>query len=50
MEAILHDKVQIAEAVYVTVIQFDDTPKGYEEFDRGAARKYVLDPHGVLHA
>jgi glutathione-independent formaldehyde dehydrogenase len=50
MEAILHDKVQIAKAVNVTVIKLDDAPKGYEEFDRRAARKYVLDPHGMLHA
>lgn len=26
----------------------DDAPRGYHEFDEGAARKYVLDPHGML--
>ncbi|MGH8659166.1 MAG: hypothetical protein ACREV4_12020, partial [Gammaproteobacteria bacterium] len=26
----------------------DDAPKGYADFDKGAARKFVLDPHGML--
>ena len=25
-------------------------PKGYANFDKGAARKFVLDPHGMLKA
>lgn len=45
MQAILHDKVQIAKAVNVTVISLDDAPKGYKDFDKGAARKFVIDPH-----
>jgi len=48
MMAILHDKVQIAKNVNATPITLDQAPRGYEEFDKGAARKYVLDPHGVL--
>ncbi len=48
MMAILHDKVQIADAVNATVITLDEAPKGYEDFDKGAAKKYVLDPHGLL--
>ncbi|MBB2910513.1 glutathione-independent formaldehyde dehydrogenase [Streptosporangium becharense] len=48
MMAILHDRVQIAKAVNATPIPLDRAPQGYEEFDRGAARKYVLDPHGLL--
>jgi glutathione-independent formaldehyde dehydrogenase len=47
MMAILHDKAHIADAVNATVIGLDDAPRGYQEFDRGAARKYVIDPHGV---
>src|SRR6202045_4210924 len=50
MEAILHDKVQIAKAVNVTVITLDDGPKGYVDFDKGAAKKFVLDPPGLLTA
>jgi glutathione-independent formaldehyde dehydrogenase len=46
--AILHDKVQIAKAVNATVIPLEDAPRGYAEFDQGASRKYVLNPHGVL--
>ncbi|MFC3735025.1 formaldehyde dehydrogenase, glutathione-independent [Actinoplanes nipponensis] len=48
MMAILHDRVQIARNVNATPIPLDDAPRGYEEFDRGAARKYVLDPHGMI--
>jgi len=48
MMAILHDKVQIARAVNATVITLDEAPKGYQEFDRGAARKYVIDPHNLI--
>jgi glutathione-independent formaldehyde dehydrogenase len=48
MQAILHDKVQIAKAVNATVITLDDAPKGYQDFDKGAAKKFVLDPHGLV--
>src|SRR5215831_4300134 len=41
MNAILHDKIQIAKAVNVTVIRLDDAAQGYKDFDKGAARKYV---------
>jgi glutathione-independent formaldehyde dehydrogenase len=48
MQAILYDKIQIANAVNVTVITLDDAPKGYKDFDKGAARKFVLDPHKMI--
>ena len=50
MMAILHDKVQIAKAVNATVITLDDAPDGYKDFDKGAAKKYILDPHGLIGA
>ncbi len=50
MQAILHDKIQIAKAVNVTVVKLDDAPKGYVDFDKGAAKKFVLDPHSLLAA
>jgi len=50
MMAILHDKVQIAKAVNATVISLDEAPASYQEFDRGAAKKYVIDPHGTVAA
>jgi glutathione-independent formaldehyde dehydrogenase len=49
MQAILYDKIQIAKAVNATVISLDDAPKGYQDFDRGAAKKFVIDPHGMVH-
>ncbi|MFF0141441.1 formaldehyde dehydrogenase, glutathione-independent [Streptomyces sp. NPDC005227] len=48
MKAILHERVHIAKAVNATVISLDDAPRGYAEFDQGASRKYVIDPHGAL--
>ena len=47
-EAILHDRVPIARNVNATVIPLDDAPDGYQEFDAGAPKKFVLDPHGML--
>lgn len=50
MQCILHDKIQIAKAVNVTTISLDEAPQGYKDFDQGAARKYVIDPHGMVAA
>ena len=50
MMAILHDKVKIADAVNATVISLDDAPQGYIDFDKGAAKKFILDPHGLVAA
>jgi glutathione-independent formaldehyde dehydrogenase len=48
MMAILHDKVHIAENVNAKAIPLEEAPKGYAEFDAGAATKYVLNPNGYL--
>jgi glutathione-independent formaldehyde dehydrogenase len=48
MMAILHEKTRPAKAVNVTTISLDDAPKGYKDFDKGAAKKFVIDPHGML--
>lgn len=48
MRAILHDKVSIAKNVNAKAISLDDAPRGYAEFDAGAATKYVLNPNGYL--
>jgi glutathione-independent formaldehyde dehydrogenase len=50
MMSILHDKAHIAEAVNATVISLDEAPQGYKDFDKGAAKKYVLNPHGMIPA
>jgi glutathione-independent formaldehyde dehydrogenase len=50
MMSILHDKAQIAKAVNATVISLDDAPRGYQEFDKGSAKKYVIDPNGLIPA
>ena len=48
MQCILHDKIKIAKAVNVATISLDDAPKGYKDFDKGAAKKFVIDPHGMV--
>ena len=30
------------------MITLDEAPQGYEDFDKGAAKKFVLDPHGLI--
>ena len=50
LQAILFDKIQIAKAVNATVISLDESPQGYKDFDRGAAKKFVIDPHHMVKA
>ncbi|HEV7957236.1 MAG: fdhA [Microbacteriaceae bacterium] len=50
MMAILHDRVSIAKNVNAKSITLEDAPRGYAEFDAGAATKYVLNPNGYLAA
>jgi len=49
MQAILHGRLNIAEIVNAQIISLEDAPQGYESFDHGAAKKFVLDPHGLLN-
>ena len=48
MNAILSGRAQIAKAVNATVVDLEDAPYGYAHFDRGVARKFVIDPHGLV--
>jgi glutathione-independent formaldehyde dehydrogenase len=48
MQCILHDKIKIAKATNVTIISLNDAPKGYKDFDKGAAKKFVIDPHKMV--
>lgn len=48
MQAILYDKIKIAKAVNVQTIRLDEAVKGYSDFDKGAATKFVIDPHGMI--
>ncbi|WP_046078187.1 formaldehyde dehydrogenase, glutathione-independent [Halomonas sp. HG01] len=50
MQAILFGKVNIADAVNVQMISLDEAPQGYADFDGGAAKKFVMDPHGSVAA
>lgn len=48
MHAILYDKFHPAKDVNATVISLDDAPQGYKDFDKGAAKKFVIDPHKMV--
>jgi len=48
MNLILSGRAEIANAVNATTIGLDGAVEGYEDFDRGAAKKYVIDPHGMI--
>ncbi len=50
MQCILHDKIKIAKAVNATVISLDKAPQGYKDFDKGAAKKFIIDPHKMVAA
>lgn len=48
MQAILWDRINIAEVVGVTMISLDEAPNGYAKFDAGAPQKFVIDPHDMF--
>jgi glutathione-independent formaldehyde dehydrogenase len=48
MQAILWDRLPIAEVVNVKVITLDEAPDGYRSFDAGVPNKFVIDPHGLV--
>ena len=50
MMAILHDRIPIAKIVNATVIPLEQAPQGYQDFDKGAAKKFVLNPNGLIKA
>ncbi|GAA0993926.1 formaldehyde dehydrogenase, glutathione-independent [Subtercola frigoramans] len=50
MMAILYERVHIGKNVNAKAISLEDAPRGYAEFDAGAATKYVLNPNGYLDA
>lgn len=50
MQAILFERIDIAKAVNVQLISLDQAPKGYADFDGGAAKKFVIDPHASVAA
>ena len=50
MQMILSDRAQIAKAVNATVITLDEAPQGYQDFDSGAAKKFVINPNDLIPA
>ena len=50
MQMILNDKAHIANAVNATVITLDEAPQGDKDFGSGVARKFVVNPHGLINA
>jgi glutathione-independent formaldehyde dehydrogenase len=50
MQMILNDRAHIADAVNATVVTLEEAPGGYRDFDRGAAKKFVLNPNDLIPA
>jgi len=48
LDAILSGRTKVAEYLNVQLIGLDEAPKAYKEFNEGAAKKFIIDPHGVL--
>jgi len=48
MMAILHDRIKIAKAVNVELISLEQAPEGYQSFDAGIPKKFVIDPHHAV--
>ena len=48
MQAILWDRINIAEIVGVQVISLNQAPEGYASFDAGTPKKFVIDPHKMI--
>lgn len=48
MQAIMWDRLKIADILSVEVITLDDTPKGNGEFDAEVPKKSVIDPHNLF--
>ena len=44
---LLKSRMKASNGVY-SPIPLDQAAQGYREFDEGAARKYVIDPHGMI--
>ncbi|BBP61268.1 hypothetical protein PHLH4_48580 [Pseudomonas sp. St316] len=47
-QAIMWDRLNIADIVGVEVITLDEAPKGYGEFDAGVPKKFVIAPHNMF--
>jgi glutathione-independent formaldehyde dehydrogenase len=50
MEAILHDRIHPGQHMNVTLISLDQAPQAYKDFDKGVAKKFVFDPHGIARS
>ncbi len=48
MQAILHGRLPIADIVNARILPLERAAEGYASFDSGVAKKFVLDPHGML--
>jgi glutathione-independent formaldehyde dehydrogenase len=50
MEAILHERIRPGQFLNVTAISLDQASQAYKDFDKGVAKKFVFDPHGMVKA
>jgi glutathione-independent formaldehyde dehydrogenase len=48
LNCIMNDRIEIAKCLNATVIGLEDAPVAYAEFDKGCARKFIIDPHNSI--
>jgi glutathione-independent formaldehyde dehydrogenase len=48
MTAILFERVKLSRVLNTTPITLDQAPQAYQEFEKGAAQKFVIDPQGLI--
>jgi len=48
LEAILAGRTEVSKYLNTTIISLDDAPRAYKEFNEGAPKKFVFDPHGIV--
>jgi len=46
--AILNGRIEAAKFMNVELIGLEDAPRAYAEFNEGAAKKFIIDPHGIM--
>jgi len=48
LNAILAGRLSVAKFLNINLIQLDDAPKAYKEFNYGASKKFIFDPHNIV--
>ena len=48
IQAILWNRIELSKIMNYRVISLDKAPQAYQEFDAGAPKKFIIDPHNYI--